>query len=58
MGAVDQPWPYPVSGQLCGEGQAGGSSADDEDVDRIVAHDLTVEVRNALGLMNECHPPR
>jgi hypothetical protein len=47
-----------VSGQLCGEGQAGGSSADDEDVDRIVAHDLTVEVRNALGLMNQCHPPR
>jgi hypothetical protein len=43
--AIDQPWPYPVSGQLGGEGQAGGSSADDEDVDRVAAHDLTVEVR-------------
>jgi hypothetical protein len=43
-GAVDQPWPYPVSGQLSGKSQPGRSSADDEDVDRIVAHDLTVEL--------------
>ncbi len=40
--AVDEAGPHPVRGELGGQGQAGRSGADDEDLDRVAGHDLTV----------------
>ena len=43
--AVDQARADAVCGQRSGEAQAGGSGADDEHVDRVAGHDLTVGLR-------------